>query len=102
MNGIGNLEPLVFASGFLIKRLKYMVIYNFFTKEYKNIEELFQLFEEETNESIDGFRVGITAKLQNKNRYQEFFGNNEKHYKGYLIGESYAEFNKDKLKNWLE
>lgn len=78
-----------------------MKIYNFFTKEYSTVEELFNAFFIETSESIDGFRVGITAKLQNKERYKEFFGNDSSHLKGYLIGENYAEFNKDKLVDWL-
>lgn len=79
-----------------------MKIYNFFFKDYDTVEELFNAFKEETLESVDGFRVGITAKLQNKERYKEFFGNNEKHYKGYLIGLVYAEYNKEKLNNWLK
>lgn len=78
-----------------------MRIYNFFKKEYDSVEELFNNFFSETNESIDGFRVGITAKLQNKERYKEFFGENSEHLKGYMIGCDFAEFNKEKLKNWL-
>lgn len=79
-----------------------MRIYDFFLKEYHKVEDLFEAFREETSESIDGFRVGITAKLQSKERYEEFFANNEEHYKGYLIGLDYAEFNKEKLDNWLK
>ena len=79
-----------------------MKIYNFFSKDYDTVEELFSAFKKETLESVDGFRVGVAAKLQNKERYKEFFGNNEEHYKGYLIGLDYAEFNKEKLKNWLK
>ena len=79
-----------------------MKIYNFFFFFYYTVEELFSAFKEVTFESVDGFRVGITAKLQNKERYKEFFGNNEKHYKGYLIGLVYAEFKKEKLNNWLK
>ena len=78
-----------------------MKIYNFFTKEYSTVEELFNAFFIETGESIDGFRVGITAKLQNKERYKDFFFFVSSHLKGYLIGEDYAELNKDKLVDWL-
>ena len=50
-----------------------MKIYNFFSKDYDTVEELFSAFKKETLESVDGFRVGVTAKLQNKERYKEFF-----------------------------
>ena len=77
-------------------------MYNFFNKEYKTVEDLFEAFNNETHESIDGFRVGVLSYLQNKNRYEEFFGDDKKQFKGYQIGCDYAGYKgKEVLKSWL-